>query len=1147
MSDSTVRVIFLGDAASAIRSVNALEGRMGSLGGTAARTGKIIAGAIGISLVGGLAKATTLAIGFDRSMRNVNSIAKVNEASFQRLEKRVLALSKATGQGPKVLADGLYDIVSSGFKANDAIKILAVSAKAATAGMTDTATASKAVVAVLNAYHLGADKARQVSDVLFQTVNKGVLTFAELSQQIGDVLPYASKLNVPLTDIGGALATITLHGVNAAEAATQLKQVMASIIAPSKGLNKELHDMGFESGQAALKALGFQGVIRKLSDASKGNAATLHDWFPNIRALSGFFGISGKNAKQLADNIRSMAGASKGAGATAKAFAEQGKSIAVQWDKATGALAAAGVKIGTTLFPVLATGITHLADFAGWLDKIASKPTIHAKVDLALDTARSAAASLKKMVDDALFPRRSGAVGPVHAEGQITGGDLKFSPGLVSQVQQGFARMNWRPIGIAIGAAIGANLVIGASALDNFSKSLVAWANGPGGHQAGQVGAIIALQIVSSLLDPGFWAQHWQLMLGIAIAVLPVGKLATIGEKFAVFGFKLFGATAGRVVVEGLARLPGLMGTRAGLALIAVGDAIEKFAPMILGKGLSLADGLVRALAKPFGKLAPLMRALLNTAIIAELENVAGQAYHWGLTIAERIASGIINGLSGLPGRIASAIGIGGGGGANATGNTGRFKVPHAKSAAGNFIDRPMLSLVGEDAPRWPEWVIPSNPKYRGRALGLMAQAQGALGLPGFAKGGGPSKTSHRYTGHQLRGRTPVQAAVGAAQGAINALTNAQARVADLGRTYDQDQRAQGSVNLPPLTLDVPDDPSDTTNTNTHQVVNPEGVAAATAQLNQLVTEKNGILSALETERQRIEDAIDAVQKAINDLMAAIKVLNDKAKAEGANARREHAAANASSASVNRKGGLQDQVAKERAQKKPSKAKITQLENAIRQAGRDHDDHEGAAKTAETNQGRYQKQAGDDADKVKDLRGTLSGLMQNRHDLPYDVRDQQIDIAYLNQQIGQVQGTVGTAAGAIGSGSSGGATSTPDDSILQAMLQQLRDALGLQTAQANVLGGFPSFAGGSIYIPNDMVAQLHAGESVRTADQTISDSRSGGGAGSGLEVHLYGVTSVEDQVEAWVVQNGQKIAAQVVGPIGRSADRFRRSGRARNG
>jgi TP901 family phage tail tape measure protein len=219
MADSTVRLVFLGNASGAVRSVGQLERSFGSLG----KTAKLATSAIGVGLVGGLALAVKSAVDFDKAMRNVNSIAKLNETQFKKLEDQVRGLAKTTGQMPDTLAKGLYDIVSSGFKATDGLKILRASAKAATAGLTDTATSTKAVVAVLNAYHLSANQAGKVSDVLFQTVNKGVLSFEELASQIGDVLPVAAQLGVPLEDVGGALATITLHGVNAAEASTQLK------------------------------------------------------------------------------------------------------------------------------------------------------------------------------------------------------------------------------------------------------------------------------------------------------------------------------------------------------------------------------------------------------------------------------------------------------------------------------------------------------------------------------------------------------------------------------------------------------------------------------------------------------------------------------------------------------------------------------------------------------------------------------------------------------------------------------------------------------------------------------------------------------------------------------------------------------------
>lgn len=354
---STVRVLFLGDASSAIRSTRQLSGAFGGLGKAAGLAGKVLA----VGVVGGLAASVKAAVDFDKAMRNVNSIAKLNEKQFKSLSKQVLALAKDTGQAPKALAEGMYDVVSSGFKANQALKILKASAVGATAGLTDTATATKAVVSVLNAYHMEADQAQKVTDILFQTVNKGVLTFEELASQIGDVLPIASQLGVPLEDVGGALATITLHGVNAAEAATQLKQLYVSLLKPSEDLAGVIKKMGFESGETAIKQLGLAGLMSRLTQAAHGSGKAFADWFPNVRAMNGALGISGKNISTLRENIEAM---HKSQGAASDAFKEQSKSISVQWMKVKAALTAAAIPIGQALFPVLTAVIDKVGQFA---------------------------------------------------------------------------------------------------------------------------------------------------------------------------------------------------------------------------------------------------------------------------------------------------------------------------------------------------------------------------------------------------------------------------------------------------------------------------------------------------------------------------------------------------------------------------------------------------------------------------------------------------------------------------------------------------------------------------------------------------------------------------------------------------------------
>jgi TP901 family phage tail tape measure protein len=360
-ADSSVRVVFLGDSGSAQRATKSLEHSFSALG----RGAKVAATAIGVGFAAALGASVAAAISFDKSMRNVQSITKSSEKQFQSLSKSVLKMSKDTAQAPKQLADGLYDIVSSGFKAQDALLVLHASAKAATAGLTDTATSVKAVTAVLNAYHLPASKAAEVSDVLFQTVNKGVLTFEELASQIGDVIPVAAALKVPVTDVGGALATVTLHGVSAAEAATQVKQVLVSMLKPSRDLGAEFKTLGYASAQTALQQKGLVGVVTDLSTAAHGNQATIASWFPNVRALGGFMNIAGKNIGQFTANVNSMKHATDGAGATTLAFNEQAKSISFQWQRAKASLTAAAIPIGQLLFPALMKGAQGVEFLAG--------------------------------------------------------------------------------------------------------------------------------------------------------------------------------------------------------------------------------------------------------------------------------------------------------------------------------------------------------------------------------------------------------------------------------------------------------------------------------------------------------------------------------------------------------------------------------------------------------------------------------------------------------------------------------------------------------------------------------------------------------------------------------------------------------------
>lgn len=352
------------DAGAALTRVSA--GARTSLGG-AATAGAIASrgfrGAGGGVLVGalGLGAAVAQTVAFDKAMRNVNSIAQLSEQQFKALGKSVLDLAGKTAQAPKTLAEGLYDLVSSGFDAKDSLHILQASAKAATAGLTDTATSTKAVAAVLNAYKIPASQAGKVSDLLFQTVNRGVISFEQLASNIGTVLPVASSLGVGLDQVGAALATMTKQGIGPEESVVRLQGAMTKFIKPSETMAEALKKVGVESGEQLIRQRGLQGAIEAVAGATDGSKASFAKLFPDVRAMQGALALTGKNARGAKEDLAAMRDS---AGATGKALEQQSKSLSYQWNSLKAQASALSITVGSRLVPALGSALGAMNDLA---------------------------------------------------------------------------------------------------------------------------------------------------------------------------------------------------------------------------------------------------------------------------------------------------------------------------------------------------------------------------------------------------------------------------------------------------------------------------------------------------------------------------------------------------------------------------------------------------------------------------------------------------------------------------------------------------------------------------------------------------------------------------------------------------------------
>ncbi|MFH1609801.1 MAG: phage tail tape measure protein, partial [Candidatus Bipolaricaulota bacterium] len=205
--------------------------------------------------------------GFDKELRNVWTLTNATWGEMQKLGAELRELAPQFGKTATEATRALYDIYSSGFQGAEAMSILKASATGAAAGLTDLKTSAAVTVAVLNAYKMTADKAGYVVDVLFKTVEKGVITYEELASTFGRLIGVAAPLGASLEEMAAAVAVLTKQGISADEAVTAVRAAIMSLASPTETTEKIIKELGFSSGEAMVRQLGFAESLKRVVEA----------------------------------------------------------------------------------------------------------------------------------------------------------------------------------------------------------------------------------------------------------------------------------------------------------------------------------------------------------------------------------------------------------------------------------------------------------------------------------------------------------------------------------------------------------------------------------------------------------------------------------------------------------------------------------------------------------------------------------------------------------------------------------------------------------------------------------------------------------------------------------------------------------------
>lgn len=269
----------------------------------------------------------------DDALRRVQSITKQTDESIGRLREQLLGAAKngeLFDQTASDVADSMFTIAQAGFSVNESLILAKLAAEGAAVGFTTAEVAAKVLVNVLKAYDLPVSAAREVMDIMFQTVDTGVLTFEDLSTNLGRVLASASALNVPLTDITGTVATLTLRGFTAAQAMTSVNRILQTFIRPSNRAKDAAADLGIELNRDTIAAKGLVPILNEMWIAAGKDANVFADMFDRIQSTRGALSLMTDDGVLLTRVMEDMGTATADAGAMALALEQRAKSLKFQ-------------------------------------------------------------------------------------------------------------------------------------------------------------------------------------------------------------------------------------------------------------------------------------------------------------------------------------------------------------------------------------------------------------------------------------------------------------------------------------------------------------------------------------------------------------------------------------------------------------------------------------------------------------------------------------------------------------------------------------------------------------------------------------------------------------------------------------------------
>lgn len=172
--------------------------------------------------------------------------------------------------------------------------------------VTSVSSAQEAVQlldATINAFKLDTSRANEIAASFFATIDLGRVKASEMAQTFGQLAVPAAQLGLKLNELQSMITVASRQGIKYNTTATYLRNVFLKLIKPTEEMQRWFHEIGVESGQAAIQTYGWINLLTLMDEKFGDNTAEIGKFMGRLRAIQGTMSITGKSLQEVKDDF----------------------------------------------------------------------------------------------------------------------------------------------------------------------------------------------------------------------------------------------------------------------------------------------------------------------------------------------------------------------------------------------------------------------------------------------------------------------------------------------------------------------------------------------------------------------------------------------------------------------------------------------------------------------------------------------------------------------------------------------------------------------------------------------------------------------------------------------------------------------------